>query len=481
MSIGISDGGDPPETTTEIIDRLPLGRTQVLILMLVFAIATVDMADLQLLAFAAPAILADWGATKIELTPALSAALIGMIFGALAGGYFGDRIGRKRTLLASALIMGVATIATGFATDLTELTITRFIAGIGYGAVTPTAYTLGIEALPQRSRTWVSAVFCFVSALGGVLGSFVALLIIPAYGWQAAFIFCGSLSLVLGLLILIVAPESASFLFARNRVAQAEAAFRRTMGAYRLPHRFVFVRSDPRQDHATEEAPSLFSKRLFRTTLGAWLVYFGTAFTTFACLNWLPTILTNNQWSYVTAVQFGGFMNAAGILGTLVVAITAHLVGTRNFLLMGSLLSAIVAFWLAILIPRAVAPQPPLFALIAAGMLLGFANAAVMAANLAVVGSAYPVSIRSRGVGYAVSWMRVGSGAATLVMGAVLHLSNDNLLAFFGVVAFVAILIAVGGITINIHIPGRIHLKMFSSGPADLTPYQSVQSPQNRP
>ena len=89
-------------------------------------------------------------------------------------------------------------------------------------------------------------------------------------------------------------------------------------------------------------------------------------------------------------------------------------------------------------------------------MLLGYANATVMAANLAVVGGAYPVEIRARGVGYAMSWMRIGSGTATLVMGAVLYLSDDSLFAFFGVVAGVALLIAVGALIINFHVPGRL-------------------------
>lgn len=455
-SFTASEGSDRLETTTEIVERLPLGPMQFLVLGLAFAITMADGADLLMLAFAAPAIIADWNVSKAAFTPALSAALIGMIFGALAGGYFGDRAGRKRTLLVGVLIMGVATIITGMATNLTELTIIRFIAGIGFGAVTPTAYALGVEVLPQRSRTWASAVFCFVTALGGVVGSLLALAVIPAYGWPVAFYSCGALSLAIGLLIYLFAPESSSFLFAKGETEKAEASFRYTVGKDRLPAQFSFLSQDVTPETEAQEAPTLFSSDFIRTTLGAWLVYFSTAFMTYACLNWLPTILTSNQWPYEFAVQVGGVISISAIIGTLIVAVGVQFIGTRAFMLLGSLASVGAACWLPFLIQQGLGSSHSASAIMFASALLGYASGSLLATSLAVVGGAYPVTLRSRGVGYALSFARIGSTVATLSLGGILYISNDNLFAFFGVVAFVAALIAVGGMIINRQVPGRL-------------------------
>ena len=61
--------------------------------------------------------------------------------GAAIFGHFGDRIGRKATLIATLALMGVATFLVGFVPGYTSigiwgaviLTVLRFIQGIGVG------------------------------------------------------------------------------------------------------------------------------------------------------------------------------------------------------------------------------------------------------------------------------------------------------------------------------------------------------------
>ena len=53
--------------------------------------------------YIAPTLSADWGIKKQDLGPVLSAALLGLSFGALLAGPISDRMGRKRVLVFSCL------------------------------------------------------------------------------------------------------------------------------------------------------------------------------------------------------------------------------------------------------------------------------------------------------------------------------------------------------------------------------------------
>ena len=66
---------------------------------------------------------------------AISAALIGMAAGAITGGAIGDRIGRKPAIVFTALFFGLTTIATGFASNATELFLLRLVSGFGFGVM----------------------------------------------------------------------------------------------------------------------------------------------------------------------------------------------------------------------------------------------------------------------------------------------------------------------------------------------------------
>lgn len=59
-----------------------------------------------------------------------SAGLLGMALGTLFLAPFADRIGRKRMILVSALLMGVFIFLTAWATSITHLMVLRFLSGI---------------------------------------------------------------------------------------------------------------------------------------------------------------------------------------------------------------------------------------------------------------------------------------------------------------------------------------------------------------
>ena len=63
-----------------------------------------------------------------------SAAMVGLVLGAFAGGWLSDRMGRKPVLLASVIGFGVCSLWTALCHDYSVLLVARFVTGLGASA-----------------------------------------------------------------------------------------------------------------------------------------------------------------------------------------------------------------------------------------------------------------------------------------------------------------------------------------------------------
>ncbi len=81
---------------------LPL---QWVVFILGFFVFFCDGLDTGIIGFVAPALLDDWGITKPQLAPVLSAALVGMSIGAIISGPLADKFGRKGVIVFTSLFV----------------------------------------------------------------------------------------------------------------------------------------------------------------------------------------------------------------------------------------------------------------------------------------------------------------------------------------------------------------------------------------
>src|SRR5215470_11431806 len=84
---------------------------QWLVFALCFVIVLLDGFDTAAIGYIAPSLVTEWGVSKPELGPVLSAALFGLAAGALASGPLADHFGRKRVLVVSVLVFAAACLA----------------------------------------------------------------------------------------------------------------------------------------------------------------------------------------------------------------------------------------------------------------------------------------------------------------------------------------------------------------------------------
>ncbi|GAB3132391.1 MFS transporter [Marisediminicola antarctica] len=159
---------------------------------------------------------------------AFGAAFIARPIGSIVFGHFGDRIGRKGTLVASLLTMGVATVLIGcLPTALTPgweilaptlLVLMRFAQGLGLGGEWSGAALLATENAPAGRR----AIYGTFPQLGAPIGFIVAngvfLLLATTmspetfleWGWRVPFL-ASAVLVIIGLYVRFKLIETPSF------------------------------------------------------------------------------------------------------------------------------------------------------------------------------------------------------------------------------------------------------------------------------
>ena len=119
-------------------------------------------------------------------------------------------------LLGATVFFSLLTLVTARVNSVEQLTIVRFIAGIGLGCIIPNATALIGEYSPSRLRVTFMACISVGFTAGGALAGFVSAWLIPAFGWRAVFYFGGVTPLVIAAFMFVGLPESLQFLVLRK-------------------------------------------------------------------------------------------------------------------------------------------------------------------------------------------------------------------------------------------------------------------------
>jgi MFS family permease len=96
-------------------------------------------------------------------------------------------------LFGSILIYSIANIANGFAANIDQYAVLRFVAGFGLAGELGAGITLVTEILPKRIRGYGTTLV----ATMGVLGALLAYVVSYLFNWRASYIIGGCLGLML--------------------------------------------------------------------------------------------------------------------------------------------------------------------------------------------------------------------------------------------------------------------------------------------
>lgn len=118
-------------------------------------------------------------------------ALVQPVLGALA-----DMFSKTRLIAVCMLVVGIATIACGLATNFEMLMILRVVAGVAAGGVFPIALAVAGDRVPVQQRQVAIGRLLFAAMTGNLLGASGAGVIGDVVGWRGVFFVTGAIDLV---------------------------------------------------------------------------------------------------------------------------------------------------------------------------------------------------------------------------------------------------------------------------------------------
>lgn len=351
-----------------------------------------DSMDVYLFIIAMPLLLHAFGMSRGMGGLLGSLTLISSAVGGVLFGYFADRFGRTRSMMASILIYSVFTGACGFAHSIVQLAIFRILLGLGLGGEWSTGAALISETWPEEHRGKAFGIMQSGFAMGFVLAAAVSALVLPHWGWRGAF-FIGILPAGLTLWVRKHVEEPPVWTAARAEILAGRI-----------------------------EAPrlsQLLAPRVRSIVLIASLVSIAAMFASWGLFSWVPSMLA------LPIAQGGaGLANKSNIF-----IIVMNLGSVCGYLCFGALAdrfsrkSVYLSFLLIAAVSVALyASTRNLTTLFLAGPIVGFFGAGHVAGFGVVTGELFPLSIRATAQGFSYNIGRGISALAPLIVGHVADL-----------------------------------------------------------
>ena len=386
-----------------ILDEGPFVLLQRIAVVLAALSIIVDGFDGQLIGFAIPVLIKEWGLTRNAFAPVVAAGLVGMGIGSACAGLFADRFGRRFAIIGSLLVFGVATCSIGFSPNIFALGALRFAAGLGIGGALPSSTTMTAEYTPSRLRTFAVTATIVCVPFGGMLAGLFAGHVMPVYGWRGLFFIGGAFPLVLAVVLLAALPESPRFLARRTqRWPELVRLLGRMARNVAADVTFTDVREQKAEKHVGFTA--LFRDGLASDTIAIWGAFFMCLLAVYSAFSWLPSMLASQGLSVAVAGSGLTAYNLGGVIGALLCAVWIARSGSRWPLVLCSIGGALSA-WVLLGVGVKDHTGWLIFGLGLHGL---FVNA-VQSTMFALCAYVYPTSVRATGTASALAFGRVGA------------------------------------------------------------------------
>ncbi|MGN4074549.1 MFS transporter [Burkholderia gladioli] len=413
------------------LDRLPISRFHWKILGLIAGGAFLDAFDIYL-ANGAVASMVKEGFTDLRHGAIfVSSTFIGMMIGAFAAGYLGDRLGRRYSYQLNLAVFGLASLAACFAPSIEWLIVLRLVMGIGLGAELVVAAGTLAEFVPPATRgKWVSLLAVITNS-----GLFAALAagywIIPHLGWRYMFALAGIGALIVWFLRKRM-PESPRWLESVGRLDEAEATLASIEQQVRAQHgELPPVERAVSLNVGKVPISRLFAPDMRARLLVAALTAIGVNVGLYGFVAWLPTFFVAEGLSVVKSLGFVFFMSIGSPVGGLIGYVVADRWGRARSIVVASLIS-IALGWIYVTLRDATA-------IVVVGF--GLVSALYTITTLGLFGyipELFPTEVRLRGTGVAGT-----AGRASSIVTPYLALLLYQRFGVSGVISMVSLVLAV--------------------------------------
>jgi MFS family permease len=385
-----------------------MGARQWVVVVLMIFLNALDGFDVLSSAFASPGITKEWGIPRSELGIVLSAELIGMGFGSVILGGVADKVGRKPAMLGCLVIMAIGMYMAHAATGVDNLTIWRFITGLGIGGMLAATNAVTAEVSSKAGRSAAMALYVIGYPVGGIIGGFAAQgWLLVDYDWRAVFLFGAVVTAIMIPLTLLLVPETPAF-FAARRPEGALEKINKSLRTFNLP---AIAELPPPPPERPKVSDILANPRLRPTTLMLAFGYMFHTLTFYYILKFAVQIVADTGFTQPQAASTLTYANIGGAIGGALFGLFLWKWDIKRPTIVAALLGVAAVAWFG------VGHGHDLWAWrIAAFFTMFFLNAAIVG-YYAAFARGFPAFARATGTGFVLGVGRAGAAGSPIVAG----------------------------------------------------------------
>ncbi|MBK0062824.1 MULTISPECIES: 3-(3-hydroxy-phenyl)propionate transporter MhpT [unclassified Acinetobacter] len=365
-------------------------------ILLCFFIAVIEGMDIQAVGVVATSLKEVFGLDKSQLGLVFSAGILGLLPGAVLGGYYADKIGRKKVLILSVLLFSLFTICMVLVQSYYSLLLVRFLAGLGFGAALPNLITLASESvIPKNRGKAVGLMYCGMPIGAALVALWVAYDF--SENWKTIFYIGGIVPLLLIPVLVKFLPESKDFMGVKTE---------------KLEH--------------TTMLNALFRKNMRYKTILFWVGNFFTTMVQYIMLSWLPSLFVELGFSKQEGSKAQLFFLIGATIGTILLS---YLIDRWNksfviLMMYAGILTGLFLLSISIQLKMMymAAAFTGIFMIGGIGVMYAFGS------------FVYPTESRGQGVGAASSIGRLGAIVGPMIVGQLLFLGSGTSMIFLAAI-----------------------------------------------
>jgi MFS family permease len=164
-----------------------------------------------------PLLASVFHASKAAVSLTVTAATVGVAMAAPFAGQIADRIGRRRVITWSVLILALTTLLSASATSLPELIFWRFLQGLATPGVFAVTIAYINDEWPAGSAAAAVAAYVGGTVLGGFTGRLMSGFATEFLNWRWSFILAGFADLAIAFVLLRHLPSERRFVRGAHR------------------------------------------------------------------------------------------------------------------------------------------------------------------------------------------------------------------------------------------------------------------------
>jgi SP family arabinose:H+ symporter-like MFS transporter len=376
--------------------------------------------------------------TDLAAEIAVSAVLVGALFGAAGASIIGDRYGRKKSLMFSAVLFTISPLAAAAASTVVLFSWARLLGGLAIGLASVLTPVYIAEISPSKHR----GALVSLNQLGIVVGILAALLA----GWRLSGLGENSWRWMLAVAVvpslvffggLFAIPESPRWLIGRGRQAEAMRTLARLFGEKAAAEEIRTIGTSTAEDQGSWS--DVFSGDMRkRLAVGMLLAFFSQVTGVNAVLYYGSVIISEHFPAQSTGIALTSsvIIGVVNLISTLVAMVFLDRWGRRAILMTAS--GGMAVALASLVIGLNVHSAPPALMLVSILFYVAFFAFGMGPGPWLIISEIFPTKVRGRAASIATSTLWSGALLVTFTfLSLVRVLKLTGTFAVFGALSFV--------------------------------------------